>query len=133
MLTKEDIQVLRELASEYAAVAALPIQQEKKRLWLKLNHLEMERPLLTIDQIPWNEMDVDGSLVCMVQDPYWRNVETEMRRTLYKFRHMPADMVIDPYVCLPRPIHNSGWGIAVETTHSIEQEMGGTVSREFKN
>ena len=133
MLRKEDIQVLRELASEYAAVAALPVQQEKKRLWLKLNHLEMERPLLTIDQIPWNEMDVDGSLVCRVEDPYWRNVEKEMRRTLYKFRHMPADMVVNPYVCLPRPIHNSGWGIDVETTHSIEQEMGGTVSREFKN
>ena len=133
MLKKEEIQILRELAAEYAAVAALPVMQEKKRLWLKLNHLEMERPLLTIDQIPWNEMDVDGSLVCRVEDPYWRNVEKDMRRTLYKFRHMPADMVVNPYVCLPRPIHNSGWGIDVETTHSIEQEMGGTVSREFKN
>jgi len=92
------------------------MQMEKRRLWIKLNHLHMERPMLLIDQIPWNEMDVDGSLKCVVQDPYWRNVEWELRTTLYKFRHMPADMVINPYVCLPRPIHQSGWGIEAQTS-----------------
>ena len=111
MLNPNEIQTLRQLAARYAEAAALPVQQEKKRLWLQLNHLNMERPLLTIDQIPWNEMDVDGSLQCVVQDPYWRGVEWELRTTLYKFRHMPADMVINPYICLPKPIHNSGWGI----------------------
>ena len=62
MLTREDILLLQQLAKEYTEAAALPVHQEKKRLWLKLNHLHMERPMLTIDQIPWNEMDVDGSL-----------------------------------------------------------------------
>lgn len=133
MLNQNDIQVLRKLAEEYAAAAASPAQQEKKRLWLKLNHLNMERPLLTIDQIPWNEMDVDGSLQCQVQDPYWRKVEWELRTSLYKHRYMPADMVMNPYICLPRPIHNSGWGIETQTSRSIEQELGGTSSREFVN
>ena len=81
MLRKEDILVLRQLAQEYAAAAALPLQQQKKQLWLKLNHLQMERPMLTIDQIPWYEMDVDGSLECTVQDEYWREVEQNLRRT----------------------------------------------------
>jgi len=133
MLSKEEKQVLRTLAAQYAEAAALPVQQEKKRLWLKLNHLQMERPMLTIDQIPWNEMDVDGSLICSVQDPYWRNVEWELRTMLYKFRHMPADMVLNPYLCLPKPIHNSGWGLEPRTSRSIELEAGGTLSREFIN
>ena len=133
MLSKEEKQILRTLAAQYAEAAALPIQQEKKRLWLKLNHLQMERPMLTIDQIPWNEMDVDGSLICSVQDPYWRNVEWEMRTMLYKFRHMPADMVLNPYLCLPKPVHNSGWGLEPRTSRFIELEAGGTLSREFIN
>lgn len=133
MLNKEEKQVLRTLAAQYAEAAALPVQQEKKRLWLKLNHLQMERPMLTIDQIPWNEMDVDGSLICSVQDPYWRDVEWELRTMLYKFRHMPADMVLNPYLCLPKPIHNSGWGLEPRTSRSIELEAGGTLSREFIN
>lgn len=133
MLSKEEKQILRTLAAQYAEAAALPVQQEKKRLWLKLNHLQMERPMLTIDQIPWNEMDVDGSLICSVQDPYWRNVEWELRTMLYKFRHMPADMVLNPYLCLPKPIHNSGWGLEPRTSRSIELEAGGTLSREFIN
>jgi len=133
MLSKEEKQILRTLAAQYAEAAALPIQQEKKRLWLKLNHLQMERPMLTIDQISWNEMDVDGSLSCSVQDPYWRNVEWEMRTMLYKFRHMPADMVLNPYLCLPKPVHNSGWGLEPRTSRSIELEAGGTLSREFIN
>jgi len=134
MLQTKDIQALRKLAQAYADAAALPVQQEKRRLWIKLNHLHMERPMLLIDQIPWNEMDVDGSLKCVVQDPYWRNVEWELRTTLYKFRHMPADMVINPYVCLPRPIHQSGWGIEAQTSRQIEMELGSSApSREFVN
>jgi len=134
MLSTNEIQVLRQLAARYAEAAALPVQQEKKRLWLQLNHLNMERPLLTIDQIPWNEMDVDGSLQCVVQDPYWRGVEWELRTTLYKFRHMPADMVINPYICLPKPIYNSGWGIQPQASRQIELELGSSApSREFVN
>jgi len=134
MLNRNEITILRKLAFEYAAAAALPIHQEKKRLWLKLNHLHMERPMLLIDQIPWNEMDVDGSLQCQVQDPYWRNVEWELRSTLYKFRHMPADMVLNPYICLSRPIHHSGWGIEPQTSRQIELEPGSSApSREFVN
>lgn len=134
MLNNEDMQVLRELAKEYAEAAALPVNDEKKRLWLQLNHLHMERPMLLINQIPWNEMDVDGSLQCKVSDPYWRGVEWQLRTTLYKFRHMPADMVLDPYICLPRPIHNSGWGIDIQTSRRIELELDTTApSREYIN
>lgn len=134
MLTRDDMNILRGLAKEYAAIAARPEQAEKRRLWLKLNHLEMERPMLLIDQIPWNEMDVDGLLVCHVQDKYWRGVEMDMRQTIYKAKYMPADMVVNPYVCLPRPIHNSGWGISTKMSRHIVLEDGATASsQEFVN
>ena len=128
MLCKGDINILRSLATEYAAIAALPVHAEKKRLWLKLNTISMERPMLLIDQIPWNEMDVDGFLELRVSDGYWRRVEQEMRRTIYKWRYMPADMVVDPYICLPRPINNTGWGISNKLDGYIIQEEGATAS-----
>lgn len=134
MLNKDEIAVLRELAHKYADIAALPVQSEKRRLWLKLNTLHMERPMVLIDQIPWNEMDVDGSLVCRVQDKYWRNVENNMRTTIYKWEHMPADMVVNPYICLPKPIRNTGWGIEVKRKNMIILEKGATSSSsEFIN
>lgn len=128
MLNRNEIAVLRGLAQQYAEIAVLPAQSQKRELWLKLNSLSMERPMLLIDQIPWNEMDVDGSLVCQVSEPYWRGVEWSMRTTIYKWQHMPADMVINPYLCLPRPIENSGWGIRTKTTSHIILEEGATAS-----
>ncbi len=128
MLTKKECGILRELAARYAEIAALPIQQERKRLWLCLNTLRMERPMVLIDQIPWNEMDVDGSLRCEVEDPYWRRVEENLRRTLYQWAHMPGDMVALPYLCLPCPIHNSGWGIQIQADRVISLEEGATAS-----
>ena len=134
MLTKTDIIVLRQLAQQYAGYAFSPLQAEKRRLWIKLNSLNMERPLLTIDQIPWNEMDVDGSLVCAVADPYWRSVEWDLRTTLYKLRHMPGDTALNQYICIPRPIFNTGWGIESRIKSVISLEKDSTApSRVFEN
>lgn len=134
MLYPNDLEILKALAREYARCAFDPKQDEKRRLWKKLNALQMERPLLTIDQIPWNEMDVDGSLICRVNDPYWRNVEWDLRCTLYKMRHMPADTCLNPYICLPKPIHNTGWGIEPKAKKQIALEADSTApSREFEN
>jgi len=128
MLKRNDIEIMKSLAREYAEIAALPVHAEKRRLWIKLNSIRMERPMILIDQIPWNEMDIDGFLQLRVEDPYWRRVEREMRRTIYKWKYMPADMVIDPYVCLPRPINNTGWGIDAKKDGYIIQEEEATAS-----
>ena len=107
MFNQKDIGVLRKLADQYALLAFDPKQEKTRTLWKKLNALHMERPLLTIDQIPWNEMDVDGSLKCEVTDPYWRNVESDLRCTIYKMRHMPADTCLNPYICFSHKVHLS--------------------------
>ncbi|MBE5791785.1 MAG: hypothetical protein E7322_06460 [Clostridiales bacterium] len=134
MLREKDISILRSLANEYASFAFDPKQEKTRRLWRKLNAFQMERPLLTIDQIPWNEMDVDGFLNCEITDPYWRNVESDLRCLIYKMRHMPADTALNPYVCLPKPIHNTGWGIEPVEKNHISLEAGSVApSREYAN
>lgn len=121
-ISKNDRELLRFLAEKYMKYALCSENAEKKRLWLKLNSLNPERPLFTMDQLPWDEMDVDGSLVCRAENPYFRDIENELRRQIYKWEHMRADMVLNPYILLPRFISNSGFGIRAEA-----EKVGETV------
>ena len=61
-VSKSDRGILRELASQVAEIATLPIQQEKIALWKALNRLKPVRPMVLIGDVPWHEMDVDGEL-----------------------------------------------------------------------
>ncbi len=105
-LVATDKIILRGLAREYAEIAALSIHKEKAALWRKLNRLEPVRPLVWINEIPWWEMNVDDELTLRCTGDYAQQVEGELRRTLYQWRHLPGDMVFDPvlyvgYVCAP--------------------------------
>lgn len=131
MLNQNDTAIMRSLAQRYAEHAALPIQAEKKRLWEKLNTFTMERPLVLFDQLPWNELDVDGSLVCRVSDPYWRSIENALRREIYKWEHMPADMVLNPYILINRPINYTGYGVASHVTTSVTDVRSDVVGQTY--
>jgi len=105
-LSTTDIAILRELVAQYSEAAALPVHAGKTALWTKLNRLEPVRPLVWINEIPWWEMNVDDELTVRCVNGYAREVESGLRQTLYQWRHMPGDMVLDPilyvtYVCGP--------------------------------
>jgi len=112
MLTPNDKQTLRALAGEYMSYATLPIQKEKIRLWRALNRGRMERPMVTIDQLPWDELACD-ELVCRVKDRYWRGVEHGLRCMLYKWKRFPVDMVLDPFIAIPKAVTRAGYGMRV--------------------
>ena len=116
--TREQLRVLRDLAKEVAEIAALPAQQDKIRLWEKLNGLDPDRPMVMIDQIPWHEMNVDDELTLRTADDFYQRLETRLRRTLYKWRHMRADMVVEPHVDVPKAITGAHLGISAEEDRS---------------
>lgn len=132
-LQEKEKAVLRNLAKQYMEIAVLPIQKEKKLLWQELNRLNMQRPMINIDQIPWHEMDVDGLLVNQVEDPYWRMVETGLRQAIYRFRHMPVDMVVQPYITIPRPIEYTGYGLQVEQETASWDAKNDVVGHKYIN
>ncbi len=104
MLSQKDIEILRELAQKYMQCAVSPQQEEVQKLWIAHNNGCGQRPMVLIDQIPWEEMDVDGSLQCKIQDPYWQSVEQYLRRKLYQYKHMRADMFLPGYIVIPRKL-----------------------------
>lgn len=118
MLNQKDIAVLRDLAQKYMAIATTPQQEKTRQLWYSLNRLDMKKPMVLIDQMPWNELQ-DETLVCQVSDPFWRGVESSLRCKIYKMTHLPVDMVLTPYILVPRPIVDHGYG----TRYGLEYEV----------
>jgi len=130
-ISPQDCEVLRRLAEEQAQVAALPVHAEKAELWRRLNDLESVRPTVWINEIPWHEMDVDGELTLQCSDPWAREVEGELRRVLYQWRHMPADMIVNDYITCPLVVHSTGYGLTEDVDIATTDETSDIVSRRF--
>ena len=69
VMSAHDKAILREWAKRLRALAELPIQQEKVRLWTAHNDLQDTRPLIFIDPengwneiIPWDTLECEGDL-----------------------------------------------------------------------
>jgi hypothetical protein len=130
-MNQTDRGVIRGLALQVAEIAALPVQQETIALWKALNDLRPVRPMVHLDGIPWHEMDVDGELMLRSEDPFCRGIETMLRRTLYQWKHMRGDMVVEPVIVMPRVIAMDGFGIRVhDATLAIDPDND-VVSHEF--
>ena len=57
-----------------------------------------------------------------------RGVEWNLRSEIYKWEHLPADMVLNPYIILSRPISNTGFGLSTrrlahDSTGNIQSHL----------
>lgn len=132
-MNKEDLAIIRPLAASVAEIAALPAQEEKKALWRKLNARKPERPMVMIDQICWNEFSDCDALALRCTDPECRGYEEYLRRVLYQWKHFPVDMVVEPFIRVPKAIHNSGFGIHVQEEIVETSSTNGIVGHLFFN
>jgi hypothetical protein len=129
---QKDREILRGLAKEVAEISVLPAQQETISLCKALNGLKPIRPMVTIDShVPWNELDGDPALVLHAEDPFCRGMEAEFRRTLYCWRHMRGDMVVEPEVIIPKVIRSDGFGIGIEAKTEAIDPRNKVVSHSF--
>jgi hypothetical protein len=107
-----DREVLRSLAGQTAAVAALPVHREKAQLWARMNELRSVRPMVWITEIPWHEFsDTTDELILRCQAPWARTLERDLRRELYQWRHLPVDMIFSDHVACPIAWHSTSFGI----------------------
>jgi len=126
-----DTEILRRLASELAGYAALPVHEEKARLWQELNDLRSSRPMVWINEIPWHEMNVDDELTLQTTDPWAQDQERDLRRTLYQWRHLPGDMILSDHLACPLAIHSTDFGIVEDVDVARTDDANDIVSREF--
>lgn len=132
-MSKDEIDVLRELGKKYAEIAALSIQDKRKKLWSKLNDLEKVKPLIWINEVCWIEMDVNDELKLRTKNEVAQRLETYLRRTIYQWEHMQGDMVVEPVIYSPYIIQHSGVGIGIIADFADAKDENKIKSRCFHN
>lgn len=122
-----DCEILRRLAGQLAEIAALDIQKENAKLHRGVNNLKMIRPVVLLDELPWNQLNCDGDLTLQCEDPFLRTVEESMRRTLYKWNRCRGDMLVDPFYALGRSIHIGDIGVSRPQGEVIAADAGNNI------
>jgi hypothetical protein len=128
-----DRTIIRELAARVADIAALPVQERKKSLWRALNARKPVRPMVMIDQVCWNEMNVGDELTLLCQDAECRGYEERLRRTLFQWKHFPVDSVVEPIFRVPKAIANTGFGISVHEKRAVSDPTNSVVGHKYAN
>lgn len=127
----EDAKILRRLAWEYQKIATSQKNAENIKLHTAVNDLKQIRPVVLIDTLPWSEMNIDNELSLQCTDPFLREIEWFFRTNIYKYRHVPADMIVPPFVPVQKVILSSGIGISVEEEIMATDLENNIVSHKF--
>ena len=86
----------------------------------------MIRPIVLIDELPWHELNGERELTLFCEDAYLREIELQMRQALYRWKHIPADMVVPQAIRVNKVIHSTGCGFTIrEDSVSIDAQLHG--------
>jgi hypothetical protein len=77
-------------------------------------------------------MNVDNELTLTCENQWARDLEDKLRKTIYQWKHMPGDMVINDYIECPLVIESTGMGISEDVDIAKTDEESDIVSRHFK-
>ena len=118
---------LRELGAQLAEISSKPIQEKNKKLWIAMNDLHAERPLVNTRDYPYFILAYNDELQTTIDDPFLKDIEQTLLLRIYEWNHMPTDRVVEPFIECPVVYSDSGFG--------IEGYRPGTdtVSREYLN
>lgn len=85
MNCKKDIQVLRDLAKQYAGIAVKPVQQQRRDLWATHFALKKTRPPVLATFGMWNVWcrEVFGDQAMQCADPFYRQHERVLRMNIF--------------------------------------------------
>jgi len=113
----KDQKIIRRLAAQYYEYAVSDENLRNMSMHRAVNDLKAPRPVVLIDEIPWHEMDIDDELTLQCEDGFFRGIELFLRREIYRWNRLRGDMVLRPYISVPKVIWSTGIGL-----ESIEKE-----------
>lgn len=120
---KRDLELLRELAKEYAVCALDGRSAGRKELYRAHNALEIVRPPVLIFEVPWGEFDGDPELALQCEAPHYRAIEGDLRRQLFQFRHFEGEYAVHDYWRSGVALDDSGDGLE-ESEDVIHSDTG---------
>lgn len=121
-VTREEREILRSLAREYMEYASLPVNAEREKRARLTNGLQHVRPIVTIAELPWNELNIDNQLTLRCTDPFAQAMERFFRRSLLQWKYFQGDMILDPFYRIHKAYDDTGYGVErQEQTLAIDQ------------
>ena len=94
-MSNSDVHILRDLAREYAEIAATDVQDERRDLWRRHNSLERTRPLILVKPAgrAWQETP-EVRRRCV--DDFYAGHESALRRAIYR-DFIGDDWILEPW------------------------------------
>ncbi len=131
-ISEKDKQILRELGEKKIEIASLPIQDQRKKMWAKLNKMEKTKPMVWLNEPPWHEMDGNEELTLQTSNPFCQQIENQLRKEIYQWNHMQCDMIIEPVIYSDLVINDTGYGIVEDIDIVRTDPDSDIISRHFK-
>ncbi|MHB1293813.1 MAG: hypothetical protein ACYC4R_02340 [Anaerolineae bacterium] len=108
--TPQERAILRELAATCMEYAALPVMEERTKLWYRHNALAGERPVLVMEMDTF-EGDMLPPMRC--QSPAAQAMERQLVKHIVNHELIDDDKVIPAYFSVPWTIHLQPFGIDI--------------------
>ncbi len=139
MACEQDKKIVRELAKKYAEAVNSEKQIRMIRRMRDTNDLKIGRPPVILDEIPWDQMNLNGELTLLCQDAEARAAEWFFRKALFYLKHFKADNLFEPFLRVKMEITTTGVGIEPhrsdvkqidKTTHIVSAEYADVLEEE---
>ena len=130
-VTPGDREILRWLGARKAEIAALSVHAERAEQWRRMNDLDPVKPMVWLTEQPWHELNADGELTLRTESDFARDLELELRQTIYGWEYTPCDLIVEPEMYCPIAFTDSGMGLAGDTDLAITDSENVIVSRHF--
>jgi len=118
-----DVAILRELATQVAEIAALPIQKERMALWNAMNTLHPIRPVVVVyPGRAWAELVPEQALGC--RDSLFRTWERELRMTLFCHEYIQDDRPLHREFHIPWVLKHGDIGVEIKEVHAGGDGLG---------
>ncbi len=125
MSEKGDVQILRELARAYREIAANPVQEERRKLWLDQNSLRATRVPVLATFGMWNVWcrEVFADAAMKTREPFYREYERMLRLWLFQ-ASVGDDTVLEPWIMVAaKQCRDWGqvWGLQLKNSGTVEE------------
>ena len=130
---KRDMEILRELAKEYAEFALSGHCVNMPQRYRKLNSLEIVRPPVLVFEEPWGEFGHYDELKLKCEEPSYQEMERQLRMILFKKKHFLGDFIVHPYIRSPISVVRDRLEFRSEEDVPDEMSVGGLTAHGYKD
>ena len=126
--------IIRELAKQYMQLATSEKQKKMFARMQETNDLKLVRPPVLIDEIQWGQMNIDGELTCLCEDPRARRAESRLRQALYRAKYLKADTMFEPFFRVRMRLESTGSGLPqLDRSGDVRGKNSGIASHQFED